>query len=305
MKILNFGSINIDLIFSVDHIVAPKETISSSSLVQSSGGKGANQSVAVAKCALAEIYHAGLIGPEGLWLKEKLSSYNVDTTYIKQIDQPTGQAIIQLDKEGQNSIVLYGGANQKFTKEWIDEVLDDFPPNNWVMIQNETNLLDYIIDKAKEKNHKICFNPAPFDNSFFSLPLNKIDLLIVNEIEAEQAIKEVDVVVALNQLAKKYTEATIVITSGSDGALYSFKGKTGSFGTWEVPVVDTTAAGDTFIGYFLATYLKYDNIDKAIELASRASNITIMSKGAIDTIPVLKELNKVDSYPYNPSPFNL
>jgi ribokinase len=305
MKILNFGSINIDLIFRVDHIVAPKETISSSSLVQSSGGKGANQSVAVAKCSLAEIYHAGLIGPEGLWLKEKLNSYNVDTTYIKQIEEPTGQAIIQLDKKGQNSIVLYGGANQKFTKKWIDEVLEDFPANNWIMIQNETNHLDYIIDKAKEKNHKICFNPAPFDNSFFSLPINKIDLLIVNEIEAEQAIGESGVVVALNQLANKYQGTTIVITCGSDGVLYSANGNTGTFGTWKVPVVDTTAAGDTFIGYFLASYLKYDDIDKAIELASRASNITIMNKGAIDTIPTLNQLDQVDSYPYTPSPFNL
>ncbi len=171
MHILNFGSTNIDIIFSVDHIVRPGETISSRALHRSTGGKGANQSVAVAKAGQHEIFHVGRIGPDGLWIKEKLQHMGVRTDFLTEGETPTGQALIQVADSGQNSIVLYAGSNKEFTTQGIDEVLNQFNEGDWVMLQNEINQLDYIIRQAHDKGMRICFNPAPFDDSVLSLPL--------------------------------------------------------------------------------------------------------------------------------------
>lgn len=298
MKILNFGSINIDIVFSVDNIVLPGQTIASNKISTFCGGKGANQSVAVAKSKLALIYHAALIGNDGLWIKEKLNSFGVNTDYIVEINEPTGQAFIQVAQDGQNSIVLYSGANKKFTKEYVDSVLNDFGENDWLMLQNEINQLDYIIQKAKEKKMKICFNPAPYDESVLNLPLEEIDLLSVNETEAFGISGSDKIDEILQILSDKYPKTAILLTLGEKGSIYLKNNQQVSFGTYDVSVVDTTAAGDTFIGYFLASSVRGMSPKESLKVATKAASVAIMNQGAMDSIPKIEHLDFMKSYYY-------
>lgn len=150
MKVLNYGSLNIDYVYSVDHIAQIGETILSDSLKTFCGGKGLNQSIALAKAGVA-VNHAGLIGEDGDILLDICKEYGVDTTYIKKVPAQGGHTIIQVDKEGRNNIILYGGTNQMQSREYIDKVLSDFTAGDYLLLQNEINQLDYIIDKAYEK----------------------------------------------------------------------------------------------------------------------------------------------------------
>lgn len=298
MRILNFGSTNIDIIFNVNHIVLPGETISSSSVVRSTGGKGANQSVAVAQAGGYPVYHAGKIGPDGLWIKEKLESKGVNTDYLFVGETPTGQALIQVAEDGQNSIVLYAGSNKEITQEEINQVLANFEAGDWLILQNEINLIDYIMERAHAKGLKICFNPAPFEESVLSLPLHYVDLLVVNEVEAQGLSGITESEAALDSLTGKYPGKSIILTLGPLGARYGKDKERLSFGTWLVPVVDTTAAGDTFIGCYVANIAKGETPQKSLELASAASSITVMREGAMDSIPTPDEFNLLKEYKY-------
>ncbi len=301
MRILNIGSTNIDLVFSVDHIVAPGETIASSSLTRSTGGKGANQSVALAKAGGLDVYHGGLVGPDGSWIKEKLADYGVNTSLMEERNIPTGQALIQVDKKGENSIVLFSGANKAFTKEHVDALLNHFEPGDWLVLQNEINMLDYCILAAKKKGLLTCFNPAPFEDQIKELALDQIDLLVLNEIEAQGLGGFEDPMDSLKILTQQYKDTAMVLTLGDKGAIYG-KGESQRFfiGAWDVPVIDTTAAGDTFIGYFLATFAKSTSVEKALYQGSRAAAVTVMREGAMDSIPSPKELDILESYTLRP-----
>lgn len=297
MRILNFGSTNIDIVFSVDHIVKPGETLGSSSLTRSTGGKGANQSVAVAKAGQHEIFHAGRIGPDGLWIKDKLQQMGVRTDFVFDGETPTGQALIQVASDGQNSIVLYAGANKEFTDVGIDEILANFSKGDWVMLQNEINNLAHIIESAYSRGLPICFNPAPFDNSVNDLPLEHIALFVLNEVEAEGLSGVSDPEASMDILTEKFPESEIIITLGGAGVRYG-KGKDirHGFGTWNVPVVDTTAAGDTFIGCYIANIAKGATVPEALRIASAASSVTVMRNGAMDSIPTPDEFSILENY---------
>jgi ribokinase len=297
MHIINFGSVNIDIIFQVDHIVRPGETIRSTQISRSTGGKGANQSVAVAKAGLHDIFHVGKIGSDGSWIKDKLFHYGVNTDYVIESDTPTGQALIQVAADGQNSIVLYSGSNYEFTHEEIDDVLSHFDAGDWIMLQNEINLIDYIITRAHQNGMNICLNPAPYDSSVLSLPLNFISLFVLNEVEAAGIAGVEDPMQAMDILTSKFSQADIIITLGEKGVRYG-KGKQlrYSFGTWNVPVLDTTAAGDTFIGCYLANIAKGKSVQDALYLASAASSLTVMRQGAMDTIPSPDEFHILKQY---------
>ena len=297
MRILNFGSTNIDIVFSVDHIVKPGETLGSSSLTRSTGGKGANQSVAVAKAGQHEIFHAGRIGPDGLWIKDKLQQMGVRTDFVFDGETPTGQALIQVASDGQNSIVLFAGANKEFTDMGIDEILANFSKGDWVMLQNEINNLAHIIESAHSRGLPICFNPAPFDNSVNDLPLEHIALFVLNEVEAEGLSGVSDPEASMDILTEKFPESEIIITLGGAGVRYG-KGKDirHGFGTWNVPVVDTTAAGDTFIGCYIANIAKGATVPEALRIASAASSVTVMRNGAMDSIPTPDEFSILENY---------
>lgn len=291
MKILSFGSLNYDHVYEVDHFTEPKETQSSLSYIRNFGGKGLNQSIALAKAGM-DVFHAGRLGSDGQDFIDYLNEYNVKTDYLLKDDSlTTGHAIIEVCK-GQNRIILHGGANQAIDNKQIDEVLKHFDDNDILLIQNEISSLDYLINTAKEKGLKIVFNTAPMNDKVFTYPLDKIDIFIVNEIEAAGLVKTDtnDIDLIINKLKDSFKDKIIIMTVGEKGSYYICNDEIIHQDAYIVDVVDTTAAGDTFTGFFLASYLKDKDIKKALDIAAKASSITVQAKGAARSIPSINDL---------------
>ena len=299
MKILVYGSLNIDLIFSVDHIVRPGETIASGALEKSAGGKGANQAAALAKAGM-DVYMAGKIGADGRFLLELLESYGVNTERVAVYGGATGQALIQLDRNGQNAIILYAGGNGEIQVNEIDGVLGSFGPGDAVLLQNEIPHVGAIMEKAKQRGMKVFFNPSPYNEKIGKLPLDLVDLFFVNEIEAAGLANEMahepalppgtTLPLILDKLVSTFPAAEIILTAGRDGAWYGF-GKTREKGNIiELPVVDTTGAGDTFTGYYIAARERQFSAAAALNLACKAACIAVSRKGAMQAMPFKEEV---------------
>lgn len=294
MKVLNFGSLNIDYVYKVNHVVKRGETISSRELCTYPGGKGLNQSVALGKAG-AEVYHAGCIGQEGRFLEEFLKGAGVNTDHVRVLlEGKSGHAIIQNDDNGDNCILLYGGANQKITQEQVDATLAAFGAGDYLILQNEINELPYIIEKAHEKGMKIVLNPSPMDEKVLELSLDKIDYFILNEIEAGQilGIENCGGQELSEALAEKFPGARIVLTLGGEGSVYFDGVRRHVQQIYKVETVDTTAAGDTFTGYFIAGMLRELPVEKAMDTAAKAAAITVSRAGAGVAIPTMEEVEK-------------
>lgn len=291
MKILSFGSLNYDHVYEMDHFVEPKETQSSLAYARGFGGKGLNQSIALAKAGL-DVYHAGRVGSDGQDFIDYLNKYGVNTEYLMKDDSlATGHAIIEVCK-GQNCIILHGGANQAIDCNQIDEVLSHFEKDDVLLIQNEISNLSYLIEKADEKGMLIVFNTAPMNEKVFTYPLDKIDIFVVNEIEGAglSNIQSNDYLKIIDALKEKYPDKQIVLTVGENGSYYINGDTLIHQDAYKVEAIDTTAAGDTFTGFFLASYLKDKDIKKALDLAAKASSITVQGKGAAQSIPSIEQL---------------
>ena len=289
MKVLNYGSLNIDYVYSVDHIAQIGETILSDSLKTFCGGKGLNQSIALAKAGVA-VNHAGLIGEDGDILLDICKEYGVDTTYIKKVPAQGGHTIIQVDKEGRNNIILYGGTNQMQSREYIDKVLSDFTAGDYLLLQNEINQLDYIIDKAYEKEMRIVLNPSPFDDKLDKCDFSKIYLFLLNEVEVAQFNGESQPDSMIQMFREKLPDSKAVLTLGSEGAVYFDSKVEIRQPIFKTEVIDTTAAGDTFTGFFLAGLLKGFDISETLKIASKAASIAVSRAGAVNSIPMLNEV---------------
>lgn len=291
MKILDFGSLNYDYVYRVEHAVTAGETISSFDMEVFCGGKGLNQAIAAARAG-AKVYLAGMVGTDGKLFMDICGENGVDTSCIRQMSGKSGHAIIQLDKKGQNCILLYGGTNQMITKEYTDEVLSDFGEGDVLLLQNEVNLLDYIIDRAYDKGMKIVLNPSPFDEKITACDLSKVSVFMLNEIEGEQVTGEKEPERILEALAGKFPEAEIVLTLGSNGVVYSHKDERFRQDIYKVETVDTTAAGDTFTGYFVASMGKGMDMGAVLRRCSKAAAIAVSRKGAVNSIPMEKEVDR-------------
>lgn len=289
MKVLNFGSLNIDYVYPVDHIIAPGETEPTGDINENCGGKGLNQSIALAKAGV-QVFHAGLVGEEGQVLIDKCKENDVDSTYIRKIPGRSGHTIIQVDKDGQNSILLFGGANRSLTKDFIDEVLGNFGQGDILVLQNEVNLLDYIIDKAYDRQMMIVLNPSPYDAALTTCDLSKISLFLLNEIEGEQITGYSEPEEMLAELKKRFPEAKVVLTLGSAGSIYQYKDELYKQGIYKVKAVDTTAAGDTFTGYFVSSIISGMSVQDGLSMAAKAAAISVTRPGATDSIPLKDEV---------------
>ncbi len=289
MKVLNFGSLNYDYVYRVDHAVMPGETLSSSGMETFLGGKGLNQSISLARAGVP-VFHAGMIGEEGGLFLDACKKSGVDTTLIRQIPGKSGHTIIQLDKNAQNCILLYGGSNRKITRAFVDEVLSHFEKGDILLLQNEINELDYIIDKAYETGMRIALNPSPFDSALDTCDLKKVSIFLLNEIEGGQISGETEPEKILDVMMEKFPDSAVVLTLGSDGVMYRDKRQTCRQGIFPVKAVDTTAAGDTFTGYFIASLLSEMPVAEALRMCARASSITVSRMGATDSIPTMDEV---------------
>ncbi|MCQ2510244.1 MAG: ribokinase [Lachnospiraceae bacterium] len=289
MKVLNIGSMNLDYVYSVDHIVQPGETQATYGMNVFLGGKGINQSIACAKAG-AEVYQAGMIGEDGNVFLDACKEYGVNGDYIRTIDEKTGHAIIQIDKNAQNCIILYGGANVKLTEQYIDEVIDGFKKGDILLLQNEVNNLPYIVDKAYEKGMQIALNPSPFNEKILAVDLSKISLFLMNEVEGEQITGKKDPEEIISVVQEKFPKAKVVLTLGKDGAMYAEGDQRYFQPIFKVEAVDTTAAGDTFTGYFLAGMIEGMPVQDILYMSAKASSIAVTRQGAVPSIPYRKEV---------------
>lgn len=289
MKFLDFGSVNIDYIYKVPHFVRPGETMSVYSMTRNAGGKGFNQSVALAKAG-CEVYHAGHIGVDGEFLSEMLENYGVKTDYLTKVEAPTGNAVIQVDESGDNCIILYGGANQTMEPDFIGTVLNGFSKGDVLILQNEINRMDEILSVAHELGMIICLNPAPMNDRISLDKMKLADWLVLNETEAWELTGEKTTDKQLETLESLFPDSSFLLTLGAKGAVCRSAGEDYRIGACRVEAVDTTAAGDTFIGFFIASIAEGNTPSEALLTATRASALTVMKEGAAQSIPSLDEV---------------
>ena len=289
MKILNIGSCNIDYTYSVDHFIQPGETNSCISMNIGCGGKGLNQSIALAKAG-TPIYHGGIVGKEGVFLKEKLEEFGVNTDFVEVTPSPNGHAIIQVDKTAQNCILLFSGTNHQFSEQYIDKILSAFDKGDILVLQNEINNIPYIINQASNKGLRIAFNAAPYNDTVREYPLDKVEWLIINEVEGAGLADSDDPAQIIPRLKSIYPSSKILLTLGTQGCRYFDGTEEYSMPSCKVDAVDTTAAGDTFIGYFMRGISDGLPVSETLRLATVASAIAVTRKGAADSVPSYSEV---------------
>jgi len=289
MKILNYGSMNIDNVYQVDHMIQPGETQMAQNKSLFAGGKGLNQSIAIAKAGGA-VYHAGVVGDDGKLLMDTLQRGGVDTRYIKHNAGPSGHTVIQVDKNGQNSIIVFAGENMRVLEEDIARVLEGFEKGDILILQNELDNSPTIMRMASERGMTIVFNPSPINEGLYTYPLECVNWFLMNEIEGKALTDETEPEKILAGMKAKYPNANVVLTLGSDGA-YCMQGDQILFQpSFKVKAVDTTAAGDTFTGYFITGISNGEDIASVMKRAAKASSITVSRQGAADSIPLADEV---------------
>ncbi len=284
MKALVFGSLNIDKVYTLAALPEKGETLTSEKYEIHVGGKGLNQSLSLAYSGM-NVYMAGQIGSDGIFLKEYLEKAGVNTDFIKITDGFTGHAVIEVDRDGQNQMILFPGANRKITAEYCDEILKSFSAGDLILMQYETSQVEYMIKKAHDKGLKVALNPSPYTEKLKALPYDMIDFLILNEFEGQSISGESETDKVISKLCPMLGNGSVILTLGGDGAMYSDGRKTVKVPAFKVNAVDTTGAGDTFTGYVLNALLGGKSAEYALTFASGASAIAVTKSGAAETIP--------------------
>lgn len=289
MRIYNLGSLNIDYVYDVDHFVSAGETLSSDKMQIFPGGKGLNQSVALARAG-AEVIHGAVIGEDGGFLTEILSSAGVDTSRIETIPRRCGHAVIQVDKSGQNCILIYPGTNRCIDRRYIENFLFDAERDDILVVQNEISGLDIAFETASRKNMRIAFNPSPFHSDIKKLPLSLVRWLFCNETEGEALFGSRDIREITERFITQIPDGDLILTLGKDGSVFKNREKFIAQPIFETKTVDTTAAGDTFLGYFLASVTKGESVERSLAVASKAASVAVSVKGAASSIPFLRDV---------------
>lgn len=292
MKVLNLGSLNIDYVYDVDHFVRAGETQGSLNMETFCGGKGLNQSIALSRSGI-EVWHGGAVGfDDSKMLLDTLAAAGVRINLINRKNSKSGHAIIQKVKSGENCILLHGGANHMITKEDVAFTLGNFQQGDYIILQNEISELPYIMESAHKKGMKVVFNPSPISREIMDYPLEYVDYFILNEIEAADicyghGLEGSELIEKLHGL---FPESKIVLTLGEKGSIYKDSEKIYHQPIFKVKAVDTTAAGDTFTGFFIGALVSNKGVEDSLEIAAKASAISVTRNGASVSIPTLEEV---------------
>lgn len=286
MTVFNLGSINVDLFYRVPHLPLPGETLPATSHETGLGGKGANQSVAVAKAG-SQVVHIGMIGADGDWVREKLIGYGVDARHVGIGTGPTGHAIINVDDAGENTIVTFAGVNYAQSIEAICGALEESSPGDILMLQNEVSLKPDAARIAKEAGLFVVYSAAPFDAGIVGEMLPHVDLLVVNEIELGQLAE------TLGGSRAQVPVPNLLVTRGAKGAIWRDQttGEETVCEAFSVEPVDTTGAGDCFIGYTVAGIDQGMSRAEALRLGAAAAAVKVTRKGTADAIPERAEVD--------------
>ena len=290
MKMVVFGSLNIDKVYALEEFVRPGQTISAYGMEEFCGGKGFNQAIALRRAG-NEVYFAGAVGQDGGMLLNTLDVNGINHDHIKVTDGATGHAIIQLDKKGSNCIIILAGANGEITEEDVESTLENLGEGDLIVLQNEISCVPYILRRAHEKGMIVAFNPSPYDAKIADCDLSCVDYLLVNEVEGSGMAGCTEPDAILDTLHSRYPALNIVLTLGGEGSVYQAKnGERFTCGVHKVNAVDTTAAGDTFTGFFLSEILRHGDAQKALKVAAVAAGIAVSRKGAEPSIPMINEV---------------
>ena len=285
MAVWNFGSINADYFYAVPHLPAPGETIIATEVWQGLGGKGANQSVAAARAG-STVHHIGAIGADGRWARDRLAELGVGTTHVAEIPGPSGHAIISVAANGENAILVFGGANTAQSASHVEAALSGAEPGDIVLTQNETPHLAEMGRACRRLGLRLVYSAAPFSVRAVREILPYASVIAMNAVEARQLAEAVG-----DDLSSWPTEA-LLVTKGADGAEWRDLRTGEVIAVPAVPVkpVDTTGAGDTFTGYFAASLEQGLGIRPALERAAAAAALKVTRKGTADAIPSLAEV---------------
>ncbi len=282
--ILVIGSVNIDHAYRVARHPGPGETIPDLGYQRGLGGKGANQALA-ACCAGATVVMAGAVGEDGKWCRDHLQGQGVDVAHMPMVGAATGHAIIMVDQSAENTIVIHGGANRALTEDQIDAAIAACSAGDWILLQNETNLVTYAAAKARSAGLCVAYAAAPFDPSATEEILPHADLLAVNEVEAAQLAQHI------GQPIEALDLPGLLVTRGAEGATYRTSKGVSDVDAFAVDAVDTTGAGDTFLGYFLAALDHGHPPEDALRSAAAAAALQVTRHGAGEAIPSADEVD--------------
>ncbi|MEM1129099.1 MAG: ribokinase [Pseudomonadota bacterium] len=285
MTVYNFGSVNIDHVLRVPRHVEPGETLAAHGSFTGLGGKGANQSVAVARAGV-EVLHIGAIGHDGDDAAAGLSEAGVDLTWLQRLETPSGRAQIMVDDEGENAIIILAGANADVSLDHLQAALSDAAPGDILMLQNETPHQAEAARFARGKGMHVIYSAAPFEAAAVKSVLDHVSLLLVNEVEAAQ------LTAALDMDLSDIPVPAIVVTKGPEGAVFHDlnAGTVLERPSHKVDVVDTTGAGDCFAGYLAAGLDRGLDVAAALELALAAAALAVTRPGATAAIPTGDEV---------------
>ena len=291
MKKLVLGSLNIDRVYQVHNIVRTGETILSYSYTEFCGGKGLNQAIALARAG-SQVFFSGAVGEDGKMLTDMLAENNINNVDVMRLSCTSGHAIIQVDEKGKNCIIVCPAANGEIGSSDIDCALSGFNKGDLIVLQNEISNSDYAIRHASEIGMIVALNPSPITSHLMEWPIELVDYLVLNEHEGAMLAKTEDPCRILTVLSKKFPKTSFVLTLGRKGAIYMGKdGVKESCGAINVNAIDTTAAGDTFVGYFLHEITEGRPPQQALHVAAVASGISVTRKGAEPSIPRRAEVN--------------
>lgn len=290
MRILNFGSLNLDYVYQVPHFLSPGETMAAVSQQVHPGGKGLNQSIAMARAG-ASVSHAGLIGQGGGMLRALLQESGVNVDALHSCEALQGNAVIQVTPQGENCILLFGGSNQEVAPEDVPALMGDFGPGDLLVVQNEVSSLPVMLREARARGMQVALNPSPFDAEMLSLDYSAVTWLFINEVEGAQMTGSTAPEAILAELRRRHPAMNAVLTLGRAGAYADTPAERCFQPAFPVHAVDTTAAGDTFTGYFLAALTEGLPMSACMRLAAAAAAISVSRPGASASIPRRDEVD--------------
>jgi len=278
MTVFNLGSINIDLVYTVPHFPAPGETLTTLDYQRMLGGKGTNQSIALARAG-GTVVHIGAAHGEDGWIRDEMRAAGVNISAVQASRTATGHAVVSVSADGENQILLWPGANHAIDMTDAIATLDTARDGDWALLQNETCGADEFVAAARARGLRIAYSAAPFDAAVTARLLPHTDLLVINEVEAAA------LAYMLGMPASAADIPHLVITRGGNGADYYGADGTLHQPAFAVTPVDTTGAGDCFFGYLLAGIAAGRDMASSLRLASAAAALQVTKPGAAAAIP--------------------